>query len=101
MTTITTNNLVKCQQNVNFAEMDNERSTGKNGFVLWGIFKEYIKQNIIVAVLRKSHSHSVVICRLIKKANNVKEDPRRKTDSNLDFSQLLSAHDVLIRRNVM
>ena len=35
MTTITTNNLVKCQQNVNFAEMDNERSTGKNdGFVL-------------------------------------------------------------------
>ena len=35
MTTITTSNLVKCQQNVNFGEMDYERSTGKNdGFIL-------------------------------------------------------------------
>ena len=50
-------------------EMDTERSTGKNdGFwLLWGIFKEYIKQNFI-AVLRKTHSHSVVICRLIRKS---------------------------------
>ena len=31
------------------------------------------KQNIIMAVLRKSHSHSVVNCRLIKNQyNNVK-----------------------------
>ena len=43
--------------------------TGKNyGFwVLWGIFKECIKQNITMAVLRKANSDSVVICRLIKK----------------------------------
>ena len=31
---------------------------------------------------------------------NVKEDPRRKTDSNIDiFQVLLSAYEVLIRRN--
>ena len=40
--------------------------TGKNDGVWWGIFKEYIKQNIITAVLRKANAHSVVICRLIK-----------------------------------
>ena len=38
------------------------------------------KKKIITAVLRKVHSHSVVICRLIKKINKVKDDPRRKTD---------------------
>ena len=79
--------MVKCRQIVNFEEMDTEWSTGKNyGFwVLWGIFKEYIKQNIIMAVLRKANSHSVAICRLIKKINTVKDDPRRKTDSNFWF----------------
>ena len=42
-------------------------------------------------MLRKAHSHSVVICRL--------KNPRRKTDSNFDFSQALpSAYEVLIRR---
>ena len=62
--------MVKCRQIVNFEEMDTEWSTGKNyGFwVLWGIFKEYIKQNIIMAVLRKANSHSVAICKLIKKS---------------------------------
>ena len=42
--------------------------TGKSdGFwLLWGTFKEYIKQNIIKAVLRKVNAHSVVTCRLIK-----------------------------------
>ena len=50
--------------------MDTEHLTGKNnGFwELWGIFKEYVKQNIIMAVLRKAHCHSVVICRLLKKS---------------------------------
>ena len=33
-----------------------------------GIFKEYIKQNIIMAVLRKANAYSVVICWLIKKS---------------------------------
>ena len=86
--------MVKCCQNVDVGEMDTECSTGKTyGFwVLWAIFKKYIKQNIITAVLRKANSHSVVISRLIKKINNVKEDPRRKTDSNFK---------VLTRRNIM
>ena len=60
--------------------MDTEWSTGKNyGFwVLWGIFKEYIKQNIIMAVLRKANSHSVAICGLIKKINTVKRRSKEK-----------------------
>ena len=48
-------------------------------------FKEYVKQNIIMAVLIKSNSHSVTIYRLIKKINTVKDDSRRKTDSNFWF----------------
>ena len=62
--------MVKCQ---NFEEMDTEWSTGKNyGFwVLRAIFKEYIKQNIIMPVLRKANFHSVAICRWIKKINIV------------------------------
>ena len=31
-----------------------------------------------IAVLRKENIYSVVICRLIKKTNNVKEDPKEK-----------------------
>ena len=46
------------------------------------MFKEYMKQNIIMAVLRKVNS---VICRLIKKINNVKEDLKRKTNSNFNY----------------
>ena len=43
----------------------------------------YLKQNIIMAVLRKANVHSVVICRLIKKINNVnKSRSRGKIDSN-------------------
>ena len=53
-------NMIKCRQTLNFEEMDT------NGFWLLGwIFKEYIKQNIIMVVLRNPNSHSVVICRLI------------------------------------
>ena len=55
-------NMVKCCQNVNFEEMDTERSTEKINF------KKYIKQNFIMAVLRKTNSHSVVNCRLMKKS---------------------------------
>ena len=81
--------MMKCRQNVNFEKMDTEPSRRKNdGFwLLWVIFKQYLKQNIITAVLKKANSHSVVICRLIKKINNIIEDPRRKTNSNFDFSQ--------------
>ena len=49
-----------------------EFSTEKNdGFwlLLWGIFKEYIKHNIIImAVLQKGNCHSVDIFRLMKKS---------------------------------
>ena len=62
--------MVKSRRNVNFEGMESEPSKGKNDglWLLWGIFKEYIKQNIIMAVLRKTNSHSAVICRLIKKS---------------------------------
>ena len=59
--------VVKCCRNLNFEKMDTASYTGKNDGVWWGIFKEYLKQNIITAVLRKANAHSVVICRLIKK----------------------------------
>ena len=54
-------------------------------WLLWGIFKEYVKQNIIMAVLRIANADLVAICRLIKK--NVKEVPKEKADSNFDFSR--------------
>ena len=49
-------------------EINTEPLTGKNDrfWLLWGTFKEYIKQNVIVAVLRKTNFHSVDICRFIK-----------------------------------
>ena len=56
-----------------------------------------------MAVLRKANSHSVFIFRLTKKKkkiNTVKDDPRRKTDSNF-FLKLPSAYEILMRRNVM
>ena len=50
--------VVKCCRNLNFEKMDAAPCTGKNdGFwLLWGIFKENIKQNIIAAVLRKTNA---------------------------------------------
>ena len=50
--------------------MNTEPLTGKNvGFwLLWGIFKEHIKQNIIMAVLRKANANSFVSCKMIKKS---------------------------------
>ena len=77
--------VVKCRRNLNFEKMDTASYTGKNDgvWLLWGIFKEYLKQNIITAVLRKANAHSVVICRLIKKSIiQMKSDPREKIDSN-------------------
>ena len=37
-----------------------------------------MKQNIIMAVLTKANLHSVDICIMIKKTNNVKEGQREK-----------------------
>ena len=59
--------VVNCLRNLNFEKMDTASYTGKIDGVWWGVFKEYLKQNIITAVLRKGNAHSVVICRLIKK----------------------------------
>ena len=54
----------KSRWNVNFAEMDTERSAGKNDFdYCEGYLRSILRQNIIMAVLRKAHSHSVVVCR--------------------------------------
>ena len=47
--------MVKCCWNANFKEIDTDPLTEKNhGFwLLLGIFKECVKQNTIVAVLKK------------------------------------------------
>ena len=60
--------MVKYRRNVNLEEIDIElvQQEKYELWVLWGIFKEYIKQNIIMAVSRKVSSHSVVICQLTK-----------------------------------
>ena len=61
--------IVKCCWKVNFKKVDIEPLTGINdGFSsLWGIFKEYIKQDIIMTELRKENSHCQVdIFRLMK-----------------------------------
>ena len=51
-----------------YEEINTEPLTGKNDrfWLLWETFKEYIKQNVIMAVLRKTNFHSVDICRFIK-----------------------------------
>ena len=69
----------------NVADAGEERNQEKDdGFYLRVIFNEYIKQNIIMAVLRKANFHSVDICRLMKN-QSCKKSPRRKTDSNFNF----------------
>ena len=70
--------LVKCCQNLNFEKMDTASYMGKNDGVWWGIFKEYPNQNIFMAVLRKANALSVVICRLIKKINNVNKNRSKR-----------------------
>ena len=74
--------VVKCRRNLNFEKMDTASYTGKNDGVWWGIFKEYLKQNIIMKVLRIANAHSVVIRRSIKKSiMYIKIDPKEKIDS--------------------
>ena len=51
--------IIKCRQNKpsEWVSLQQEKN---NGFwLLWGIFKEYMKQNFIMAVLRKANIHSV------------------------------------------
>ena len=69
-------------------------------WVLWGILKEYIKQNIIMAMLRKANSLSVIIYRLIKKG--VMYQGEKLIQTLIFFpSYLSSAYEVLTRRNIM
>ena len=93
-------NVVKCRRNMNFEEIDTEPPTWKNdGFwLLWGIWKEFIKQNSILAVIRKPNAHSVAICRLIKKINN--RNKKRSKEKNL-FPKFPRAYEVLTRRNII
>ena len=72
---------------MNFEKTDTEHSVRK--MTDFDYCEEYLRSisnkiSLWQAVLRKAHSYSVVICRLIKK--NAKEDQRRKTDSNFLFS---------------
>ena len=50
-----------------------------------GIFKDYVEQNIIGAVLKKANSYSVVVYKLIKKPVKSKLDPRRENDSSFEL----------------
>ena len=69
-----------------------------DGFwLMWGISNEYIKQNIIMAVLRNANFRSVNICRLIKN-QSCKKGQGEKLWFFLS-SQL--AHEVLSRRNIV
>ena len=51
----------------------------------------YIKQNIIMAVLRKVHSHSVLICRLIRKSIMQKKIQGEKLIETLIFPKRRAA----------
>ena len=53
-------------------------------WLVWGIFNEYIKQNIILAELRKANFPWVDICRLMKN-QSCKQRSKRKTNSNFNF----------------
>ena len=76
--------------------MDTASYTGKNDGVWWGIFKEYLKQNIITTVLRKANAPWFVIFRLIKKINYVKKNKKKTGKISSNF-----AYEVLIKRNLM
>ena len=54
----------KCE----FWRDDTEPLIGKNDrfWLLWEIFKDYIQQNVIMAVLRKANSHSIDTFRLVR-----------------------------------
>ena len=40
--------------------MNTASYAGKNGGVWWGIFKEYLKQNIIASILKKANAHKKI-----------------------------------------
>ena len=56
------------RQNVARWDAKEERNQEKDdGFwLLWGIFNQYTKQNVIMAKLRKANFYAVDICRSMK-----------------------------------
>ena len=60
-----------------------------------------ISNKILLRHFKKSNFSFSSYLQTDKKINNVKEDPRRKTNSIFVFSKLLSAYEVLTRRNVI
>ena len=57
------------------------------------MFKEYIKQSVIMALLRNGNFHSVIVCILIKN-QSCQERSKSKTDVIFNFFQ---AAKLLIR----
>ena len=55
--------MVKCRDEIN-TEISRGRNFGCS--LLWGVFNEYIKQNVIIAVLRKTNFHLDDICQLMR-----------------------------------
>ena len=82
--------MVKCRRNVSFEDMDpidTERSAEKKSWFLItvrNIYGVYQKKYYYGSVKKSTFSFNCDL-KIDKKLNNVNEDPRRKTDSNLDF----------------
>ena len=81
--------MVKCWRNINFEEIDTESLTAKT--TNFDYCEEYLrstlKQNFVMAVLRKANFHLVDIYKLIIN-QQCKKRSRKKTDSNFDFFQV-------------
>ena len=87
---------------MNFEKTDTEHSVRK--MTDFDYCEEYLRSisnkiSLWQAVLRKAHSYSVVICRLIKKMQ--KRIKGEKLIQIFFFPKLPSACEVLIRRNVI
>ena len=66
------------------ARAEKNKETDDGFILLWGIINKYIKQNIIMAELRKANFYSIGSCKLIKN-QSCKNRSKRKTDSNIIF----------------
>ena len=53
-------------------------------------YQEEILRSVSNKIIWQRYEKHILICELqiYEKINNIKEDPRRKTDSNFDFSQI-------------
>ena len=50
---------------------------------------EYVKENVLGAVLKEANSHSFVISKLIRKPVKSKPDPRKENDSIFAYLYLV------------